>query len=283
MTDIEALSPLEKMERLAALQDEVLPESSGTRTPWLNLVRKENTLVDYGYVHSVTGQRVETFRGVVCSVTRQRTNWGGRAYDPDDIQAPVCRSRDGKIGLPNVETFDLKNSGLTVAKLTEDTTLSCADCAYKEWPSKEEVAAAKEAKKDKPKRLCNDSHVYAVMADLEGEGNLQPVLFKVKGAGMSASNDYLAQFASMKKQSLQYWTTFALDVRQNGQTYYAVPVLDRGEETDPADYGMLVDFGLSTVEFLTTAPPAADEDTAEAPAKGKASAKEAIPPADEDF
>jgi hypothetical protein len=179
----------------------------------------------------------------------------------DDPSAPLCKSVDFHTGMPNVDKdkFPLEESKLELS-LVEGVTASCEDCALKEWDTH-------------PTRQgpwCQEQHVWAVLADLEGDGGLAPALLTFQRSSIKASRQYLAAFARKRQPAFSVTTHFALQGQKRGTVKFAVPTITRGEATDPAEWPFFAEQYQGIRTFLQTVRSNDDDAVTEDKGKGKA-------------
>lgn len=214
------------------------------------------------FEHSITKQRVESFEAAIVDWTNQRTLWISPM--PKEKLPPICRSRDAETGIPHPEQWFKKNVGilddetgnsLTAAEgsklglkvVTEDTRLSCEDCALSNWGPRDP------ATKKSRKPFCSESMVLYIIADFAGNGNLAPALLTVKGGGMGPAYKYFLGFEHAGQDTYSVFTKLSLElVRQSSAVTYSVPVFERAGETDPSMHIQWAMDALRAKDFLTS-------------------------------
>lgn len=228
MTDI---VPVTESGSIVGLEDIDLSEGG---TPRITIDHTDAVFRD-----TMSGVAVAEFSGIVLGLVKQRVLWPPEVGD--EPAQPLCKSVDFKTGRPNVDTFPLAESKLTLT-LDDGVTASCEDCALKDWDTH-------------PTRQgpwCQEQHVWAVLADLEDDGNAAPALLTFQRSSMKPSRQYLGAFARKRQPSFSVVTHFKLNGQKRGSVKYAVPELSRGEATDPDDWSHFGEQYLSIRGFLQT-------------------------------
>lgn len=171
---------------------------------------------------TMSGVAVESFEGVVLGLIKQRVLWPVEMGD--EPSPPLCKSVDFSTGRPT-EKFPLSESGLAI-KITEGVTANCEDCKLKDWDTH-------------PTRQgpwCQEQHVWAVLADLEGDGQEAPALLTFQRSSIKPARQYLASFARKRLPAFTTRTQFELQGQKRGSVKFAVPTISRTEATDPDDF-----------------------------------------------
>jgi len=186
----------------------------------------------------MSGVSVPEFDGIVLGLIKQRVLW---APEQTEDPMPLCKSIDFAAGTPDPATFPLKESGLKL-KLAEGVEASCADCQLKEWDT--------HPTRNGP--WCQEQHVWAVLADLEGDGGQAPALLTFQRSSMKPSKQYLGAFARKRKPAFSVVSHFELSAHKRGTVKYAVPTITRGELTDTDDWEWYKEQYLGIRSFLQT-------------------------------
>jgi hypothetical protein len=199
------------------------------------------------FVDSLSGEEYETLNTVVLGLVRQRVLW-----TPGDLKEgakPLCRSRDGKIGLPQ-EGFPWEESGFEKFDLDdEQQELSCDACPLKEWGSDPQSG-------EKP--WCTEQAITIVYH----EGG--PALVTLQRSSMAAIRAYAASFKRSGKPMFTKYATVSLLPQRRGSVRYAVPEFKSAGTTPEEDHDFFADMFIKARTFLTsrrTAVVADDTDT----------------------
>lgn len=227
-SDVEAIDGLEDFD----------PATDGT-LPILKIDHRDGVLVD-----KLSGERYEEMETVFLGVVKQRILWPDA--NDDDADELLCKAYDFQTGYPQ-EGFPWSESGLD-----EAPTLSCQDCALKEFGSS--------PKHNSEAPWCTEQHTYVIL--IGG----QPALFTLQRTSLKNSRTYISSFARDRKPMYTCTTKITLNhVRKSKTQNYVVIELARGQSTDEEDYAVYSDM-LRRVRTVLRTPRTGSSDNGEAEA-----------------
>lgn len=238
-------------------------DDSTAPIPRLNIVGEIAVFKD-----SLSNEEYAELHTVVLGLVRQRVLW-----EPGDLKEgakPLCRSRDGKIGLPQ-DGFPWPQSGFDPIPGLEDEQqeLDCASCPLKDWGSDP---------KGGEKPWCTEQAVVVVMH----EGG--PALLTLQRSSMAPIRAYAASFKRSGMPMFTKYATITLNPQKRGTVKYAVPEFKSTGPTDDADHDFYADVFIKARTFLTSRRTAVvQDDTAVAAVKAPRREPVHVPEDEEPF
>lgn len=225
-------------------------DPSELRVPRLMIDHKKTVFRD-----SLSNEEWPEVQVVVLGVCNQRVLWD-TTMRPN--AKPMCKSLDGKKGLP-ADDFPWDKSGFDKPAAGDDEVLlDCAACKLKDWeshPTRPRVA------------WCTDQRVLAVIMDGA------PYLLSIQRSGIKPFLGFVTSFVKTKTPTYTRHCTIRLTAQKTGSVDYAVPVFVVGEPTDEAEHHYYAETFLGIRSFVQTRRIAGDDDdTATAATKSAASA-----------
>jgi len=185
-----------------------------------------------------TGIATDAFTAVILGMVRQRVLW------PPEIgngpSKPMCRSRDGKTGYPDPESFPLKASGLQGLVLEQGVTAGCKGCSLKEWGS--------HPTQDKP--WCTEQFVLPMLADLMGNGRVMPVFLTAERGSILAAKKYIVPFQQSRTPMFTVFTEISLQHDKRGSVQFSKPVFKRAKDTPPESHAEFAAAFLQMRDYL---------------------------------
>lgn len=234
--------------------------------PRLNIDNKKNM-----FVNSVTKAEYDEVEVILLAQVKQRVMW------PPDVDEspnpmPQCKSTDFVHGFPNVDPkapFDklfpwaessfqpeAGAAGQYEVELSAEVglpALPCEKCAFQKWVNK--------------KTRCQEQHTFPLLMN-EGSAEDQhwaPAILTLKGSGIQPSKTYVSGFATSQTLLFSTTTMIKLDQRSRGTVNYSVPIIRKGNPTDPTMFGEYAASARGMRENLRRPPTKRDDSAAAAP------------------
>jgi hypothetical protein len=190
--------------------------------PRLKIIGRE------GVFENAASEQFTALDAVILGSLRARVMWFPEVEEGDSV--PMCRSRDGVLGLPNVsddtpprKQFPFKDSTFErsdMGDLDGVPTLPCEECKFKEWNNAT----------NKP-GMCAEQAVLPLLYK-DGMDNWQPGVLTLQRSGLKNTKRYVSQFAASRVPMFTVHTRIELDRMKRGDVDYAVPRFLRKEATD---------------------------------------------------
>lgn len=220
--------------------------------PRLAIVQQEAVFED-----SLSGEKFAEMDVVILGLIKQRVLWPSELGENDS--SPLCKSTNYTTGYPNPSTFPWAESGFSPQDGQQGSvTLSCNDCALKEWGS--------HPTNNVP--WCSEQYTFALLRPTSG--GHAPAIVTFQRSGVKSCKTYLTSFAQAKTPLFTCVTKISLEARKRGSVSYAVPKFVKGAETPQELWGEFAQQYRDIRDFLQKAP---SYDSADSPAPGGAAAQ----------
>lgn len=197
----------------------------------------------------LTGQEYPTMRVILLGLVKQRILWDDEVNEGDK---PLCKSYNHKVGVPDPGRFPWAASNFNQADVPveEDGSLHlpCSGCALKEWGSNPRNTTP----------WCTEQHTFPLLMQV-GDGHA-PALLTVQRTGIKPSKSYLTSFVHAGLPTYTCFTEISLTPMKKGSVSYAVPTFVKSDETEQEDWPLYAQQYRQIREFISTPPPARDEE-----------------------
>lgn len=187
----------------------------------------------------------DEFKAIILGRIPGRSMWAERKAN-EEPKSPMCQSYDGITGYAN-NTLNFNTTGFGSVPAQKDgqpvaitkrgtldiddherVKLTCADCKLSDNGVDEDGIGVWR----KPE--CADLSTLAILVDFFDKGTWEPAAIQFKSSALRPVHNYLAQLNELGQLPLMLETHFSLTQNQmDDDTVWSVPVLTRGEPTDP--------------------------------------------------
>ena len=202
--------------------------------PRLQINHETGVLVD-----QLSGLQYSELECVILGLVMSRVLWHS---DPDFEGGPLCKSLDGKVGLPSHRAsapFPWEAAGMDPAVFPEGTGCLCESCPLSQWGS--------HPKGDTP--WCTEQYNTPVLMSIAG--GWSPALLTLQRSGLRAIKGYATSFARSERPMYTSATTISLDLNKKGSKSFAVPKFAQGADTDPQLHPMFLEQYRQIRSFLS--------------------------------
>lgn len=182
------------------------------------------------------------FTGIILGRVAQRSIFPPRG-EGDDGRPPLCQSYDNVTGYATAEMrldrtgheadvdgvkVAITKSGMIDILPEERVALDCQTCELSNNGIRDGEAWRKPE--------CSDLTTLIVLADFLDNGTKEVCAITFKSSGLGPVHKYLTELNELKILPLMLQTEFSLtQVEKSSEDFYSVPVLARGERTDPGE------------------------------------------------